>query len=319
MYIPYNTDIYLYNVPFLDVKYTNVIDFETRLQQKEYFNSKIVRVVENSQFVIEGEKIILPYHKDELYNCNYLSYNNGYKTYYCFILSKEYISDFSTEVIVQLDVWSTYLFNHKLMESYVERTHVKRWSRDGLPTNENVDEGLNVGEMVLMEKEEIYKMHPNFVVCTSVPIGTLETVNNDSSSGGGSTDLPSNIQVRIVNKARELIGKWYVWGGNYPPLGNSIGTDCSGLCQWAYHQCGIKISRTTYTQIKEGKQVSQNEVQLADLIFMHFKNGQPEHVVLYAGKENGKHMCIEAPRTGLKIREREIKFTSDMVIRRLAK
>ena len=36
------------------------------------------------------------------------------------------------------------------------------------------------------------------------------------------------------------------------PLGNDGGTDCSGLCQWAYNDNGISISRTTYSQIDEG-------------------------------------------------------------------
>lgn len=126
------------------------------------------------------------------------------------------------------------------------------------------------------------------------------------------------INTKIVNSARKLIGKPYVWGGNYPPLGNDNGTDCSGLMQWAFNDNGLKISRTTYTQIKEGKEVAQNEVQIGDLIFSNFKTpGIPEHVYMYSGIVDGNHMCVEAPRTGLNIRERSFEFTSDMKIRRL--
>ena len=37
----------------------------------------------------------------------------------------------------------------------------------------------------------------------------------------------------------------------------------------------------------------------------------------YSGFIDGKHMCVEAPRTGLNIREREFTFTDTMRIRRL--
>ena len=131
-------------------------------------------------------------------------------------------------------------------------------------------------------------------------------------------ETENEIGVKLVNSARKLIGKPYVWGGNYPPLGNDNGTDCSGLMQWAFNDNGLKITRTTYTQIKEGKEVSQSNVQLGDLIFSNFSSpGVPEHVYMYSGIVDDNHMCIEAPRTGLNIRERKFEFTSDMRIRRL--
>lgn len=131
-------------------------------------------------------------------------------------------------------------------------------------------------------------------------------------------ETENEIGVKLVNSARKLIGKPYVWGGNYPPLGNDNGTDCSGLMQWAFNDNGLKITRTTYTQIKEGKEVVQNDVQIGDLIFSNFSSpGTPEHVYMYSGIVDGNHMCVEAPRTGLNIRERKFEFTSDMRIRRL--
>lgn len=123
---------------------------------------------------------------------------------------------------------------------------------------------------------------------------------------------------KIVNSARKLIGKPYVFGGNYPPLGNDNGTDCSGLMQWAFNDNGIKITRTTYTQIKEGQEITPENVQIGDLIFSNFSSpGVPEHVYMYSGNIDGNHMCVEAPRTGLDIRERVFTFTGSMRIRRL--
>ena len=138
--------------------------------------------------------------------------------------------------------------------------------------------------------------------------------SNNPGGNGGTVEQNS-----IIESARKLIGKPYVWGGNYPPLGSSNGTDCSGLCQWAYNDNGITISRTTYTQINEGIEVTADDLQPGDLVFSNFSSpGVPEHVYLYSGKNsNGELMCVEAPRTGLNIRERVFTWTSSMRARRI--
>lgn len=88
----------------------------------------------------------------------------------------------------------------------------------------------------------------------------------------------------IVETALKYLGVPYVWGGTTPG-----GFDCSGLMQYAYGQHGKYISRTTYTQIYDGKPVSRSELQPGDLVFPH-----PDHVVMYIG--NGK--VVHAPQTG---------------------
>ncbi|WP_242982906.1 glycoside hydrolase family protein [Clostridium perfringens] len=137
---------------------------------------------------------------------------------------------------------------------------------------------------------------------------------------GGGVDGSDSLRNSVVNSARKLIGKPYVWGGNYPPLGSDVGTDCSGLMQWSYHDNGITLSRTTYTQINEGFEVKENELKPGDLIFMHFTApNTPQHVFMYSGEKDGQHMCVEAPRTGLNIRERAFTWGSDFRARRIIK
>ena len=105
-----------------------------------------------------------------------------------------------------------------------------------------------------------------------------------------------------------------MWGGNYPPLGSSNGTDCSGLCQWAYNDNGISISRTTYTQINEGTQVTLSQLQPGDLVFSRFSSpGVPEHVYMFSGIKNGKYYCIEAQTEGTNILEREFTPVNSLV------
>lgn len=101
----------------------------------------------------------------------------------------------------------------------------------------------------------------------------------------------------VVKKARELIGYPYRWGGDSPSEG---GFDCSGLIYYIYTSFGISVSRTTYTQINDGRKITdKNKLQLGDLIFNFDKAGVPQHVLLYSG--NG--YVIESKYEGTKISE----------------
>ena len=92
----------------------------------------------------------------------------------------------------------------------------------------------------------------------------------------------------IVNTAKRFIGVPYVWGGT-----TTSGFDCSGLVQYVYRHFGINISRTTKTQINDGREVGRNELQLGDLVFP--SNG---HVTLYVG--NGQ--VLHAPQPGDRVK-----------------
>lgn len=101
---------------------------------------------------------------------------------------------------------------------------------------------------------------------------------------------------KIVQAARTQLGVPYQWGGTTP----GKGLDCSGLTQYAYKQAGTPISRTTYTQVKEGVEVSQADAKPGDLIFSNWSNSStPEHVSIYTGGNKRIH----APQTGDVVKE----------------
>ena len=121
----------------------------------------------------------------------------------------------------------------------------------------------------------------------------------------------SVLRQNVVASARKLLGKPYVFGGNYPPLGSDSGTDCSGLCQWAYNDNGIKISRTTYTQIKDGKETTLDNLKMGDLVFTR-GNSDNGHVVMFISKnDDGSIHVIEAKQTGTNIMENDRTPNSD--------
>ena len=88
----------------------------------------------------------------------------------------------------------------------------------------------------------------------------------------------------IVNEAKKHLGKPYAYGATGPSS-----FDCSGFTKYVYAQSGITLSRTTYTQIKEGTAVTRDNLQAGDLVFTN-----AGHVGVYVG--DGQ--IIHSPRTG---------------------
>ncbi|MCQ9179161.1 C40 family peptidase [Streptomyces sp. IBSBF 2953] len=106
---------------------------------------------------------------------------------------------------------------------------------------------------------------------------------------------------KAIAWAMQQLGTMYQWGGTCTaphgpdPMGRC---DCSSLTQQAYQHAGIQLTRTTYTQINEGKPVSTKHLQPGDLIFSRGSAARPEHVGMYIGSG----LAIEAPRTGKPVR-----------------
>ena len=92
----------------------------------------------------------------------------------------------------------------------------------------------------------------------------------------------------LIEYAKQFIGVPYVWGGMSPS-----GFDCSGLVKYVYGHFGINLSRTTKTQINEGREISRNQLQLGDLVFP--SNG---HVTLYVGN----NQVLHAPQPGDRVK-----------------
>lgn len=97
----------------------------------------------------------------------------------------------------------------------------------------------------------------------------------------------SNVET-AVQYALAQVGKPYVWGTAGP---NTF--DCSGLVMAAFRHAGFKISRVTYTQIRDGSPVSRPNMRRGDLWFT-----DPGHVAIYLG--GGQF--VEAPNSRSRVR-----------------
>ena len=120
--------------------------------------------------------------------------------------------------------------------------------------------------------------------------GSSSSASNGSlSSNSGSTVAPPSegAASAVVSYAYQFIGRPYVFGATGPDT-----FDCSGFTSYVYRNAvGREITRTTYTQINQGRPVSRDQLQPGDLVFT---NGV-EHVGIYVG---GGQM-IHAARPGV--------------------
>lgn len=88
----------------------------------------------------------------------------------------------------------------------------------------------------------------------------------------------------VVEYGKLFIGTPYVWGGN----DLKKGVDCSGLTKKIFEGFDINISRLSYTQVNDGKEVAKSELRPGDLVFFDTSgenNGNISHVGIYAGDD----------------------------------
>ncbi|MFE7889272.1 C40 family peptidase [Streptomyces sp. NPDC057412] len=121
---------------------------------------------------------------------------------------------------------------------------------------------------------------------------------------------------KAIEWAMHQLGTLYQWGGS---CADSHGPDlmgrcdCSSLMQQAYAHADVHLTRTTYTQVNEGKAVSAKNLKPGDLIFSRGTAARPEHVGLYMGEG----LVIEAPRTSKPVRITPIRDWDILAVRRV--
>lgn len=131
--------------------------------------------------------------------------------------------------------------------------------------------------------------------------------------------IPKNADPKArtaIEWAMDQLGTLYQWGGSCTnahgpdPMGRC---DCSSLMQQAYAYAGVTLTRTTYTQVNEGKAVSPAQLEPGDLVFSRGTAARPEHVGMYMGEG----LVIEAPRTTKPVRITPIKDWTILAARRV--
>ena len=352
--------ITLYKAFKYDNSYTYIKTFSNKEEQNNYFNSLEKIILSDDEYIKEYESFNIEMNYDELVmqGVNYLKFNNGYKDIFAFIIQKEYLNEEVTRLHYEVDVIQTFLFDFNIEKSFVERKNCS------ISEITDFDEGLEIGEHIIENDYTVFNKTSKWFAMFN-GIKEQQLVFNDSGKVVDVLDLPfytskpltiidgvqyplffmplsetykNTISVEInapskgvIISARKLLGKPYVWGGNYPPLGNDIGTDCSGLIQWAFNDSKTPTTLggrwTTYTMIENATYIKDiNVAKVGDVVFSRFNamgsgtyGGYPEHVVLISEiLDKNRLRIIEAQQEGVPILERIITFDStSMEIRRM--
>ena len=141
----------LYKAYKYNNRYDYIKTFNSKAEQDSYFNSltKIYYDLEGD-YIRENEPFMIELSHEYLVenNINYIKFNNGYRDIYGFILEKRYINDEVTEIIFEIDVIQTFMFDFDIKKSFIER---KVCSLDEIT---DFDEGLDIGEHII-ESENI--------------------------------------------------------------------------------------------------------------------------------------------------------------------
>ena len=356
-------------------KYDYIKTFRSKEEQNNYFNNLDKIYLDDYDYIRENTSFNVELSHDFLTSngVNYLQFNNGYKDMYAFIIEKNYINDEVTQIVFEIDVIQTFMFDVDIKKSFIER---KVCTIDEIT---DFDEGLDIGEhiidsdtVVFNKESQYFAMFNGFkkqkliydkdgilkgvesIPCSTkkpltiidyiqypcyfmplassysepVPLEDCNYYENSSGTGSGSDGSggTSPDSSGVVASARKLLGLPYVWGGNMYPLGSDNGTDCSGLCMWAYNDAGLLDSVglggrwTTYTMIEHGTYInSPSNAKPGDVIFSAFSSpGVPDHVALISAINGDSITIIEAQQEGVPILERTITFNSaTMEIRRM--
>ncbi len=110
----------------------------------------------------------------------------------------------------------------------------------------------------------------------------VDRVTSTSRSGTNS------VAKKVVELAKQQLGKKYVWGGNGPKT-----FDCSGLTKYVYGKVGVTLERVSYNQATQGIKVDKSKLQIGDLVFFSGINASSSsakvsHVGIYIG--NGEFL-----------------------------
>ena len=145
MYIqPNSIAVLLTGVP-LDESYDHTIKFASETAQRNYFLSKELMRVHPQTYQRHSENVIrVEALADNLYHVNYLMFQNtsfGNKWFYAFVKRVEYINNKTTELVYEIDVYQTWLFEMQVGQCFVEREHIVNDALGASLTDEGIDFG----------------------------------------------------------------------------------------------------------------------------------------------------------------------------------
>jgi cell wall-associated NlpC family hydrolase len=121
--------------------------------------------------------------------------------------------------------------------------------------------------------------------------GTSPVSGPEWTDGHAPAELSDRRQL-VVRTAGQMIGTPYRYGGD-----SAQGFDCSGLVQYSHRKAGVRVPRTTASQLAQSRIPERGYLLPGDLLFFEIEWQKRRHVGIYEG--NG--VFIHAPSSGKKV------------------
>lgn len=164
------TELRLLNNVDLDTTYNNTFSqklFTTLAGQITFFQGKTVYTHTGLTFQRKEKAIRIdrPYEQIEPLTYGMFKNKTNGKWYFFFITDMVYVNERTTDIIIEIDVEQTYLFDVSFRNSFIEREHTQT---DGIGDH-FIDEGLAVNEIVSVSTETVSDLSAlTYVLATTV-------------------------------------------------------------------------------------------------------------------------------------------------------
>lgn len=196
--------------------YSNQMDFVDLNAQKQFFRSKIWKSFTNFRFIRKNSSVRIPINYEESYPCDYVIYQNQNfnedRWIYCFIKQKNYLNDGTTEFVLEMDLFQTYLFDFQLQKCLISRSHTEQfWNKNPIRPYYNLNpEGLEFGnEYDVYHIENPFNSTYQALLCCSVDLekdfGSVGAPKFECSTGGIVDGLPTSLNYYFVSLETDLL------------------------------------------------------------------------------------------------------------------
>lgn len=131
----------------LDNTYQNTYTFASETVQHNFFINKAVYSFTDLTPISVNNQIRIPLNQENLYNCNYVIWQNknfGTKYFYGFITDIQFVNINMSIITVQLDVMQTWYFDYTMRKCFVVREH----TNDDTIGNNLIEENLATGDYI---------------------------------------------------------------------------------------------------------------------------------------------------------------------------
>ena len=246
------------NISLCDVEITptHQLDFDSISEQKSYFLNHTIKQYYPCKYQSRKGTIKVKGYVDTFNNVNYGYYTNEYngtiKTYYFWIVEKIALARETTELIIQLDVFQTWLFDFKINRCFIEREHV---NNDSIGYH-TIAEDFELGDYTNINVEYIEEMTGN--VCF-----LLGLTDSEQGAIGG-----------VYGKSYSGVQYKYYSSSDYTSLSDEISDLCEngkGDCIAFIGQFPEKFFKKTFPGISSGAVLPYNNSVCSLLKTYEFK------------------------------------------------